>query len=43
MREKIKQVMQYSGPKMTYHHPILALFHFFDKFRKQTTLKKKEE
>lgn len=43
MKEKIKQVMRYSGPKMTYYHPILALLHFFDRFRKQTTLQEKEK
>src|SRR5262245_34409581 len=30
MRERIKQVMRYSGPKMTLRHPILALFHVID-------------
>jgi hypothetical protein len=34
MREKIKDVMRYSGPRMSYRHPLLALFHFFDGFRK---------
>jgi predicted amidophosphoribosyltransferase len=42
MREKIRQVMRYSGPKMIYYHPFLALVHFFDGFSKQVTLKKKE-
>ena len=27
MRDKVKGVMRYSGPKMTYLHPVLALFH----------------
>jgi len=43
MREKIRQVMRYSGPKMVYYHPILALLHFLDGLSKQTTLKKKEK
>jgi len=30
MREKVKQVMRYSGPRMTYRHPILAFFHLMD-------------
>src|SRR5262249_28618545 len=30
MRVSIKQVMRYSGPKMTFRHPILALFHVID-------------
>lgn len=29
MREKIKRVMRYSGPRMLYYHPILALRHLF--------------
>jgi hypothetical protein len=32
MRERIKQVMRYSGPKMTFRHPILALFHVIDSY-----------
>jgi hypothetical protein len=27
MREKIKNIMRFSGPKMIYKHPVLALFH----------------
>lgn len=34
MRDKVKDVMRFSGPHMTYRHPILALYHFIDKFRK---------
>ena len=34
MREKVKDVMRYSGPRMAYRHPVLALFHFFHGFRK---------
>lgn len=33
MREKIRKVMRYSGPRMTYHHPYLALMHIVDKNR----------
>lgn len=33
-RELIKTVMRYSGPRMTYRHPLLALRHFLDGFRK---------
>ncbi len=31
MKERIGRVMRYSGPKMTYRHPILALRHLIDK------------
>ena len=34
MREKIRGVMRYAGPRMTHRHPILALFHFIDRIRK---------
>jgi hypothetical protein len=33
MRETVKQVMRYAGPKMTWQHPLLALLHFIDGFR----------
>jgi len=29
MREKIKKVMRYSGPRMMYLHPILTAKHYF--------------
>jgi hypothetical protein len=35
MREKIRVVMRYAGPRMTFRHPILTLFHFIDKMRKK--------
>ena len=33
MREKVRTVMKYAGPRMIHRHPILALFHFLDGFR----------
>jgi hypothetical protein len=35
MKEKIRDVMRYSGPRMICHHPVLALLHFIDGLRKQ--------
>jgi hypothetical protein len=35
MREKVKEEMRYSGPRMTFRHPILALFHLIDGMRKK--------
>ena len=35
MREKVRAVMRYAGPRMLYRHPILTLFHFIDGFRKE--------
>lgn len=33
MRGKIREVMRYSGPRMTLRHPVLAALHFADKKR----------
>ncbi len=30
MREKIREVMRFAGPRMITKHPILALFHIWD-------------
>lgn len=30
MRDKIKEIMRFSGPKMMFHHPVLAVFHIYD-------------
>lgn len=35
MRDKIKAVMRYSGPRMLRRHPILAIRHFMDRSRKK--------
>jgi len=32
-REKMKSVMRYSGPRLLWRHPLLALGHFLDGFR----------
>ena len=29
MREKIRQVMRFSGPRMLFHHPVAALRHLY--------------
>lgn len=33
MREQVREVMRYSGPRMTFRHPYLALRHLFDRRR----------
>lgn len=33
MREKIKKVMRYSGPRMIFHHPILLLDHTYESIK----------
>jgi hypothetical protein len=30
MREQIRQVMRYAGPRMLLHHPVLAVRHMLD-------------
>ena len=35
MREKIRVVMRYAGPRMPYSHPILAVGHLLDGRRKE--------
>ncbi len=35
MRDKIKEVMRYSGPKMASRHPVMALYHLVDNRRKE--------
>jgi predicted amidophosphoribosyltransferase len=34
IREKVRGVMRYAGPRMAYVHPFLALLHFVDGHRK---------
>lgn len=35
MRERIRAVMRYSGPRMIYRHPVLAVYHLVDGRRKE--------
>jgi len=35
MRARIKTVMHYSGPRMSYRHPLLALMHWLDSLRRE--------
>ncbi len=41
MKEKVKKIMRYSGPRMLLHHPSLALHHVWDGRRKPPKLGKK--
>jgi superfamily II helicase len=43
MREKIRMVMRYAGPRMLIRHPWLAILHLFDGFRKPVSLKEIRE
>lgn len=35
MRERVRAVMRYSGPRMLWRHPVLAVFHLIDGRRKE--------
>ena len=35
MRQRVREVMRYAGPRMIYRHPILALLHQLDAWRKR--------
>jgi hypothetical protein len=36
MRDRVRQVMRYAGPRMLWKHPVLALLHVIDGRRKTT-------
>jgi hypothetical protein len=36
MRERIRSVMRYAGPRMALRHPVLSVFHFVDGRRRVT-------
>ena len=42
LREKIRVVMRYAGPRMTWRHPILAIGHMIDGLKKEPGPKKKK-
>jgi len=35
MKEEVRQVMRYAGPRMILRHPILTIYHFIDERRKE--------
>lgn len=42
-REKIREVMRFSGPRMLFHHPILAISHLHQTMKRKRELKKAEQ
>jgi hypothetical protein len=38
LRERVKAVMRYSGPRMLLRHPLISLFHLLDKNRRAPSL-----
>lgn len=41
-REKIKEVMRFSGPRMIFHHPIMAVRHVIESKREKAEMEKKQ-
>ncbi|NNJ97856.1 MAG: nitrous oxide-stimulated promoter family protein [Gammaproteobacteria bacterium] len=41
MRRRIREVMRYSGPRMTFKHPLLSLLHLLDRIGEAPQLKKR--
>ncbi len=41
MREKICKVMRFSGPKMIFHHPVMAIKHVTETKKEKKKLEKK--
>ena len=42
MREKIKEVMRYSGPRMILHHPIMAIRHVIENKKEKKSMEAKK-
>jgi hypothetical protein len=42
MRERIRAVMRFSGPRMLRRHPVMAVRHFIDRARKEPFLAHQE-
>lgn len=43
MREKIRAVMRFSGPRMIFHHPVAAIRHVIETKREKKRLEKSNE
>ena len=43
MREKIREVMRFSGPRMIFHHPIMAIRHVIESKKEQKRMEKNNE
>ena len=42
MREKIRAVMRFSGPRMLFHHPIMAVRHVIESKKEKKRLEKEQ-
>lgn len=38
MRKKIREVMRFSGPRMIFHHPVMAVRHLIDSLKEKKRL-----
>lgn len=43
MREKIREVMRFSGPRMIFYHPVMALQHIMATKKEKRKLKREKE
>lgn len=43
MREKIRQVMRFSGPRMLLYHPVLAIWHLICSFKEKKKIKNEDK
>lgn len=43
MREKIREVMRFSGPRMIFHHPFLAVRHVIENKKEKKRLERENE
>lgn len=43
MRQKIREVMRYSGPRMLFYHPITAIRHVMESKKEKKRLEKENE
>ena len=43
MREKIREVMRFSGPRMIFHHPVMAIRHVIESKKEKKRLEKTNE
>lgn len=43
MREQIREVMRFSGPRMLFHHPVMAVRHVVESRKEKKRLEKEHE
>ena len=42
MREKIRRVMRFSGPRMLFHHPVMAISHVIESKKEKRRMERNE-